>query len=231
MVNELTVKKETSVEEFHAPSLIDSDDVPTDKLLIPRINLLQAMSDPVQLDGFKQGTFHNNVTGQNYGETVRLIPIKVRFGAVYLDNKEGLKCRSMDGVTNVRGEKCAQCPFGVYHQTWVDGEPPACNETVDVMVVEGGSAQPAVLTFRSTSYKEGKRLATNMRLVRQASALRIGCEKKTNDSGTFFVIKVKAMEPLSEAEYGLAKEWKDRLSTTSYVEAEEPAYVAVEEDA
>lgn len=200
-----------------AAPLFDLDSIPADKLIIPRLNVLQSNSKAVQDLGHVVGTFHNNVTNENYGSQVRLIPVKMSFGAVYMTVDEGLKCRSTDGITSMYGELCQQCPFGVYHGgDWKNGEPPECSATIDMLCVEATSLQPMLLTFRNTSYKEGRRIVTNLRMVNRARTMVIGTEKEKNAKGTFYVLKLQALNPPTEAEYATATEWKQSLSTKAF---------------
>jgi len=197
-------------------SLVDDVDIPSDKLIIPRLTLLQSNSDAVQEHGEAVGSYRNTVTGENYGETVEIIPLKPAFGAIYFVQGEGMKCRSHDGVTSIHGEKCAQCPFGVNYKTWNKDNAPKCQETIDVLSIETTSMQPAVLTFRSTSYKAGKIFVTNLRLNKSAQAYRFGARREKNDKGAFFVIEQKASVPLTQEQYDAAARWKESFKTVSY---------------
>lgn len=199
-------------------SLVDDMDIPNDKLIIPRINLLQAMSEAVQERGHKQGTFHNSVSDCNYGDAVTIIPIKINFGALYIAQNEGMKCKSLDGVTNMFGNPCAQCPFGVYYKgEWKDGKPPKCSETIDMLCVDTTNREAAILTFKNTSYKEGRRILTTLKMRRgQALSVTLGADKTKNDSGIFYVIKQRSIQPVDAESYRLATLWKESLVKTSY---------------
>ncbi len=200
-------------------SLID-DNVPTDKMIIPRIGLVQGSSE---VAGEQElGTFNNNVTGENYGEAITVIPIKIDFGALYMVPGEGMKCKSADGLTNIHGGLCAQCPLGVYHASeWKDGAPPKCQQTIDILVVEASTGQPAVITFKSTNYKAGKLLVTNLKLVRQAMAVVLGSQRVKNDKGNFHTIQIKAQRPLTPEQFEMAQQWKSNFKNTKYDAAEE----------
>lgn len=199
-------------------SLVDDLDIPNDKLIIPRINLLQALSEAVQERGQPQGTFNNSVTDANYGDTVTVIPIKINFGALYFVKNEGMKCKSVDGVTNMYGNPCSQCPFGVYYRgEWKDGKPPKCSETIDMLCVDTAHREAAILTFRNTSYKEGRRILTTLKMRRgQALSITIGAEKTKNDSGIFYVMKQKSIQTVDADMYRTASLWKDALLKTDY---------------
>lgn len=69
-----------------------------------------------------------------------------------------------------------------------------------VMIVsqlEGGTAMPYVLSFKSTSYREGKKLFTQMYMRNRRSNLpppaytfKLSGTKEKNDKGTFIVLKI-----------------------------------------
>lgn len=210
-IKDVVETKETAL-STEVMSLV-ADDIPSDHIIIPRIGLLQAMSDAVQEAGEKQGTFHNNVTNENYGETVEIIPIKTQFGALYLTNEEGLKCKSADGITNMFGDKCAECPFGVSYKVWEGKNPPKCSETFDILGVETTSMSPAVVTFKNSAFKNGKKLATQLKLTRTATSVVIGSFKDKNDKGTFFVQEAKTQKPLTPEQYAIAVKWKETFKT------------------
>lgn len=189
-----------------------SGDIPMEKVKVPRLSLLQANSDSVQILGQPVGTFDNGLTHQNYGDKITLIPIKVNFGALYLIQGEGLKCKSLDGITNMHGDKCAQCPFGVYHQNWVKGRPPECDSTVDLICLTQ-ELEPVILTFRSTGYKEGTKLASALKFNKQLKAFEMTTTREKNDKGTFFVPKILGFKEIDLMQYEAAVAFRQQLMT------------------
>lgn len=225
MNTEIANKQETALA---APSsLMDDCVVPNDKLMIPRLLLLQSNSQAVTTAGAAIGTYYNNITEENYGEIVEFIPIKLGFGAVYLDKDEGFKCRSADGITNMFGDKCKECPFGCYYKNWSEDRMPSkCSETIDVLAIERTSKQPLVVTFKRTAYPEGKRLVTNLKLRQEALSIVLGGEKRLNEKKQAYVVpKIKAMKPITAEEREAAASWKRTFQTTAYDVAQETEVV------
>lgn len=218
MSNEITVvEQETGLVANEFKSFVDTSEIPKDKLIIPRLNLLQALSPAVQNDAQKQGTFNNSVSNYNYGETVELMPIKPKFGAIYFVKGEGLKCKSNDGITSMHGDKCEQCPFGVNYKIWgKEGEPPACQETVDILCLEVSQLQPVIVTFKSTTRKIGQKIATMLAMNPTAFVIRLGSEKVPNDNGFHFIHSIKATTKPTADIYNGAKKWSDTLSKVKY---------------
>lgn len=223
---EMTKKESAEIStEVLMPSFID-DDIRADKLIIPRLNLLQALSDAVQQDGQKQGTYNNSVTNENYGETVEVTPIKINYGAVYMTKADGLICKSVNGITNMHGDKCMECPYGVNYKQWTktkEGEDakPGCSETIDLICAEIPSMNPLAVTFRSSSYKEGQRLTTQLKMAKSASAVRLGSEKINGKKGTYFTPAVKAFNPLTPEQYAAASKLRESLKTVDYSVSED----------
>ena len=219
METQAVAVKQNNLPSTEFTSFID-EDIPTDKMIIPRIGLVQGTSEVAGEQVL--GTYNNNVTGENYGESITVIPIKIDFGALYMVQGEGMKCKSVDGITNIHSGLCAQCPFGVYHAAeWRDGAPPKCQQTIDILVVEVSTGQPAVITFKSTKYKTGKLLVTNLKLTRQAKAIVLGSRREKNDKGNFHVIQIKAQKPLTPEQFQMAQQWKASFKNTKYDAAEE----------
>jgi hypothetical protein len=112
----------------------------------PRVKVLQAMSQETTDERGVVGDFYNTLTGENYGKTLRFIPLttfknrllivrperrdeinKVLKGAGVKSviEGDGLQCRSLDTVqgVGVPGMECADCPLS----QWVGRFPPLCS--------------------------------------------------------------------------------------------------------
>lgn len=198
-----------------------SEDIPMDKVKVPRLSLLQALSEQVTDLKHESGTFEDTITGINYGEKVALIPVKIGFGALYMDNEDGLKCKSNDGITNIRGEKCSECPFGVFYKDWAeDGTPPECSETVDVLCLEKEGLSPMIMTFKSSSYKEGKKLASALKFKKSTDAIILGRTQEKGKKGTYWSPKIERFEPIDEMQFEAAKSFREAVMA-GRVEVEE----------
>jgi len=221
MTNERVIKETALSTEVKGKALstevkgfFDDQVIPHDHLVIPRVTLLQSNSERVTENGDKLGTFFNNITMENYGPLFNFIPIKFNYGAAYLTLESGLVCRSDDGITSRDGDACRQCPHGEYYKNWKDKKTPAkCGETVDVFGLDAMSLTPCVLTFKSTSYPVGTRLATTAKLNRKLMVYVIGTRLSSNEKGRFFVMDVKSSMDVSDTMAAEALRWKDVLGT------------------
>lgn len=73
-----------------------SEEVGADDLTIPRLELVQDLSpcrkrnDPAYIEGIEEGMLYNNVTRQNYGESVLIVPVYFRKEyLIWKDRNEG----------------------------------------------------------------------------------------------------------------------------------------------
>jgi hypothetical protein len=178
-------------------------------LVMPRVKIVQQMSDEAQDQRAKPGDFFNTLTGENYGSTLRFValqPFKQRVmlvrterrpaidaelvaaGLAELSEGNGLKCRSFDMLVG-QGEpgiECDICPLSKWHE---GNKPPFCSETYNVAGTdETGSL--IILSFSKSSARVGKQLFSMLRL-RPGYPWQVLYEAKTrqekNDQGTFYV--------------------------------------------
>lgn len=195
------------------------DDIAPDKVVIPRLELLQAQSDSVQLLGHRVGTYEHSLTKDNYGDTIKLVPVKPSFGAVYMttdkikiDGKEknGFICRSDDQVTNMFGNPCAKCEFGVSFKWAQDGSKPKCSETANLIAITPDGS-PVILTTKNNSYKAGKRLINAIWASKQLRTCVITSALEQNDKGKFYVVKVKETPLATADEYAQAVKLRQQI--------------------
>jgi hypothetical protein len=100
----------------------------------PRLMLAQSgtpqkkKDDPRYIKGLEEGMFFNSVTGEIYGEKVKITPVmffKQHLLFQPMDDGGGLLCRAVDAKHGVGdpGGPCAKCP----KLQWIDNEPPECS--------------------------------------------------------------------------------------------------------
>lgn len=221
-------KKETTamvVKEKTSMSIVNADmgfeNFTADDMVIPRLRLLQPMSDSVVAGDAKPGEFQDSLTLDNLGTQVEVVLLKMQNGAVMFADKdsgeEGVVCRSMNGIESMDGNKCSDCPYGEYHlKDWNGENPPKCSTTKDFTVVtrkslSGEENRPMMLTFRRTSFKTGKSLATMAMFTGKhisATPYIMYSEKGKSAKGAHFVIKAKkSPTPLTEDEVQSALNW------------------------
>lgn len=209
--NAIETKSENALATMSNPL---ADDVPTDKVKIPRINILNGTSQPIKdrKQGAQIGNFWNNLTDQNYGDVVHLIPVKLNYGAVYMEQGKGLVCRSHDGITSMEGAKCNECPYGVNYNTWKGKEAPGCAQTVDMLVLEAESMNPAIVTLSKSSYNEGKKISTTIKMSKVPLMITLGYAMKPSKKGDYASPVMKASRPLTQEQFDTMMRWRTQLS-------------------
>jgi hypothetical protein len=184
-------------------------------LIIPRLRVLQGLSKAVA-DGIgRMGQFQNSLTEEVLGESVEVVLLGMHNAAVYFKTGEGMVCKSTNGVTSIRGDDCANCPFGEYHGKFKeDGTPPGCASVKEFPALIRSNLLeapfPILISFMKTSYPVGKRLASMAFFTGKdifAKSYVLGTEKKQNNKGTFANPTVKVGSSLNEEELQIAQKW------------------------
>lgn len=87
---------------------------------------------------------------------------------------------------------------------------------------------PVLISFRSTSYTAGKDIVTHFAKARKfaqpgyVSVLTLGCTQDTNEHGTFFIYQIGRQGPAAQDQKEVAAYWHKILSTQAVqVEADE----------
>ncbi len=199
------------------------DDFSMEDLVVPRLRLLQGMSQAV-VDGKGQlGQFQDSLTEEVLGDKVELVLMSFKNGAVYFHDGK-LKCKSVDGITNVQGDACKLCPHSVYHKgEWTDGKSPACSSTKEFIAVtkatvEGKEMKPYIVTFTKTSYKTGTKLISMARLAAPqifACGYEFQGVKEKNSKGTFGNFSIKPTGKLPPEQFSKAYEVYQLLKGTN----------------
>lgn len=174
-------------------------------LVMPRVKILQQMSQETSDKKGDEGDFFNTLTGESYGPALRIQPILPFMQRVLLVRNErreaieealgvelsegnGLKCRSYDMVQG-QGEPgivCDQCPLS----KWREGnQPPLCTETYNVAAVND-IGELIIISMAKSGAKTGKRLFSAIRLSSENAWSRffnMTTRKEKNDQGNFYV--------------------------------------------
>jgi hypothetical protein len=136
-----------------------------DDLIIPRLTLVQPTS---QIDGVQAGKFYMNLTGEEFDE-VQAVFLKVTKGRIYFaedGNERKALCGSSDRVKpSPRFEpsmatSCGECLYSV----WKGKEPPACNESYNLLGVIEETGLPFWWSVKSTAIGPTKRFMSAIAL-------------------------------------------------------------------
>jgi len=209
----IATKKETAIDVHHTPRGFENFDIKD--MIFPRLRLLQGLSKAVTDGVGSIGQFQDSLTEEILGNTVEIVLLGLRNGAVYFKRGEGMKCKSEDGIKSIRGDTCEQCPFDEYWATWKpDGDPPGCSGTKEFISLLRPSLKeqpyPIIVSFMKTSYGLGKRLASMARFTGKdifARSYIIGSEMVKNEKGSFSKFTIKPNGDLDKEEFKTAEKW------------------------
>lgn len=232
MGKELAKKEQTSLAASDDDGLSGFEDFDMEGLVIPRLRLLQPLSEACDDGRGKPGQYENSLTNDIYDSPLELVLLSAKNGAVYMDTADGLVCKSNDGKVSIKGDECKHCPYNEYYKDWKDGEPaPKCSATIDLVVVprhtlSGDMPHVMMMSFIKTSYKVGKKLMSMARYSGKklyAKSYNFESVKQKNDKGTFYNFNPKAVGFLSDDEYLKAKELAETFSAREVRPAEDIA--------
>jgi hypothetical protein len=220
-------KKEIAepVSEFAIP--MDEEGISTNDILIPKITLMQAMSQLVAEGEASVGEFRDTVDHEKFGDyktPFEIIPFYITRKWVEYDvstTKKGidLSFRAIVPIiTNPASPKYNDSlPYtsddGLISRVRVQDLYCILPDEVEL-----GTAFPYVIPFQKTSAKAGKKAYTQMYIrngEKGASycTLDVSAKATTNDKGTFGVLDVKAKRKSTEAELKEAYKWYKIVSS------------------
>ena len=165
-------------------------------ITLPRIKLLQAMSDEVSNNNASPGEWLNMLSGQSYGTQFEFIPISVWKSRTYFaENRDDSPiCRSADAFTSIDGHQCLiECQHDKAWE-WKDGAPPRCTLGYNYLVIPIVDTFPAIITLMKTSFKAGKALNTLLVAARCPAwhwVYEFYSVKESNSRGTYYVAAVR----------------------------------------
>lgn len=158
-----------------------------DNLPMPRVKVIQAQSAEITSVKANPGDFFNTLTGQNYGPTLRFIPILPFMNRILLVREEKrdridaalagaglpvlspettlIACKSLDMQTG-RGEPgidCNVCPLS----KWEGKTPPLCAESYNVAAMDE-MGDLIILSFSKSGAAAGRKLFAALRFSRTA---------------------------------------------------------------
>lgn len=204
-----------------------NDDIDNDDIVLPKILLMQAMSEAVNEKGIaKPGDIIKSTTEEVMGGLdmpLEIIPLN-SFKTWILSMKEGQKfiykstepmtpanvTRKLEWEDDLGNEWRADKSLNFYVLLPVEIE----------SALKGDSACiPHLVNFRRTSYMAGRNLVSGMKesaFLNQPGASRVynlKVTKRKNDHGTFFVFDIGKGAKTTTAQLQFAKKWFDTLKT------------------
>jgi hypothetical protein len=194
--NEL-VKQEEGSAVVEAANTVDTQawgdtDVSTDDLILPKILLMQGLSELVAQGDAKMGDIINSLTSTVVGDEkkpVALLPFYCRKSWV-IEKWDGSKFQYEKSIPDI-GEKLP-------YDEEINGVKYKNSHQYEFFCLTEDKSIPHILTFRGKSHKTGKQLFTQMYVINKSLAktpaaywINLGCNRDKNDKGTFMVWSFK----------------------------------------
>ena len=201
-----------------APTLSAQD------ILIPKILAMQGLSDFVTDGEAKFGEFRDSVTKELLGsidKPVEVIPFKME--KVWIEyTKKGDKFEFAGVVPITPANEGLELEFTK------DGKECRRDRCMNFYVLlasetEKAGALPKIVSFRRTSSRAGKQLATMMYVTNRNAGLSpagkvvaLGGSKESNDKGTYVILNITEKEETTEAQVAVALKWLTTLRGSAH---------------
>ena len=206
--------------ENQLPAGLDDID-PSKDLKMPRLAILQGLSQLV-IDGkAKMGDLANSLTKEVYGNTVEFIPLfmfksRVQFevgkGIVMLSRDNKTVTWAIDELEQWIGANVEEVPGA----SWQGKTPPSFSEVFNFPCIFPTSLRtfPVALSLMRTGAPAAKELCSLARYAGEdifARVYTLKTENKKNEKGTFAVPSVEFVRRCTEEEYAIAKNYFDNF--------------------
>lgn len=173
-----------------------SEDVGMNDIILPRLDVLQALSpqikkkDPKYIEGAEQGQIFNTVSGEIYGDSLTFIPVKfAREFIIWQDRDSGGGFRGAFPTADEAEEALAQL------------ENPDLHEIVEthvhyVLLVTEGKLEEAVLSLAKSKRKVSRKLNTLVQMAggdRFAKAYKLSATEVDGPKGEYWSFDVSPL--------------------------------------
>jgi len=224
--NQVAVKEEAfelvtnEIPDFLKKGNRGAENVGTDDMIIPRIELIQALSpvrkksDPAYIEGAEEGMLYNNVTRALYGTEVTVVPVYyTKQFLVWKDRKAG-----GGGSNGFRGAFASK-ELADRAIAELGEEALEVSDTAQhfVLVRNGDDWQEAVISMAKSKVKVSKRWNSLMRLSNTDSfsrAYKLSATTETNARNeSYFNFNVSALGFVSKDMYERAEKLYETIRT------------------
>lgn len=210
------------LDEWGPPPVLSSKDT-----IIPKVNVLQLMSKKVAAGQGAFGELRDSVTNECYGSfTKHMEIIPFYYQAQWVESEYNKEKDDFEYARtyNVTPEN-DNLPYedGLVKRT----------RTLNFYVltpdeVAKGTSIPKILSFRVTSIRGGRKLATQMHVTNRAANLspagmvmKLTVTKQENKKGTFAVLDVEPLRLSTEKEVSASLQWFKTVKTGSNIKVDD----------
>lgn len=222
MSKEVAKKESTELSVENDVGFWGQNESSSNDIVIPKIQLMQGMSQGVVAGKNKLGDLVDSVSGELLGtpeKPLEVVPFHLeKFFIVQKYNGKKWVYERIEKIT-AQNENAAyeyEDNFGKYKRVY----------TRRFYVLAPNSVLPYTIDFASTSAKAGKELVTEMyvknammKLPPAASKIAIGVKIEKNDDGTYAVKTVKSIGKSTPEEIKQAFDWYKTVSKSAVLDA------------
>lgn len=186
-------------------------------IMVPKILLMQAISGLVEDEKAKSGDFVHSldevVIGSKDKEPIEFITLGM-FKTI----------QTFEDDKYIKTEPVTANNVNLPYEEVVNGVKVNRTKTMNYYVlrpvdIENMSVFPLVITFKRTSLKGGKKLATKLLMLEEfgaapyAKTFNLMAKQEEGDKGKYYVMDIADGRKCNETEIAQAKKWADRLKT------------------
>ena len=212
MSKDLEKKQEGKLAQAESLDAWGGQTMDQDDIVVPKILPMQGLSQLVAEGDAKMGEFRDSLTGELLaaeGETLSIIPFHLE--KTWLTTDANGEFVGIEPITPANSDR-------QFEDTDEAGRQVRNFKCMNFYVLladkMGTGAMPYVVTFRSTSSKAGRKLATmmymknrSMNLPPAATVVDLFGKREKNDKGTYIVMDVKESRRSSNEELEEAFNW------------------------
>lgn len=192
-------------------------------LVLPKLLLMQGLSEYVADERAKMGDMVNSVTGEVLGgkdKPVEIIPFymtrnyvvsvkqgdKFEFRGVVPATPANANWKTKEHREEMTSEGLTRRDYSLDYFVLLADE------------VKSGVAFPYQVSFRRTSIQTGKQLYTSLFTSggKPTTTWKLGCKKRENDLGNFYVYELSKGNKLTPEQMGAVEKWAGIISAGSY---------------
>jgi hypothetical protein len=215
MTKEVVKKQDTELAPCEQNSFVN--DLDANDIIIPKVLLMQAISKLVEADKAKQGDFVHSldeiVVGSRENKPVEFIVLDMYKTLQTYENDKYVKTESLTPEnTNLAYEELA------------GGVKINRTKTMNYYVIRPSDVDnmtvfPMVITFKRTSLKGGKKLATKVMMLHEfgcasyAKTFKLVAKAEEGEKGKYYVMDVLDGRKSNDVEIAQAQKWAERLKT------------------
>ena len=207
MKKDLAEKAQNAVVPKSGASARGYEDTENTDFIIPRVELLQALS-PAVVDGVgRPGQIVNSIS-KDLIDNLEFVPVflkKTYIRWIPRDEGGGMVYQTDDP----QDERVIQ------DSVWVNDNPPTCTAYLNFMCLFEGMEAPIILSFAKTGYKIGRKLLSMAKMTGLdmfASRYLLGSELVKGDTGPYHQFTVKKVGPTPSETFAIAEKMYETFS-------------------